>query len=371
MSSRPYLATPARSAWPGRGRVTGARCAPRASARRLGRRRASCAASSPSRDSRSSSRSVRRSSRRRGRRRGSRRGRTRSPSGGRGRSRPAGGADRGDRVEVDRKPGGMPSRMTTSARPCDSPAVRNRTICIRRNCSAPALRGEISSNSRGSCSCTMCAAAPPPCCSPIDFCIMARGLDRSGDRRRRARRLRDRRRAAEQIDWAERCAMLAVLRHPAVEPAHRLRRPGSARCSKSTSARPLPHSAARLSTVLTHAVRFLQAHGIELPSRVASLRSLATSRSSANAAEQPMVSSCSRARAIEWLDEGARRGGPAAPRRSCELRGAGMGLRTLATLLARRARSKATCRVCPDALERWPSLTDALLEGAMSVCSSR
>ena len=34
----------------------------------------------------------------------------------------------GERVEVERRPAGMPSRMTTSAWPCDSPAVRNRSM---------------------------------------------------------------------------------------------------------------------------------------------------------------------------------------------------------------------------------------------------
>ena len=90
MSARPYLATPARSAWPGRGRVTGAR-------RRRRRHRVRQSASASTRivccqfaqsRFRSAARSGRRSSRRRGRRRGSRRGRTRSPCGGRGRSRP-------------------------------------------------------------------------------------------------------------------------------------------------------------------------------------------------------------------------------------------------------------------------------------------
>ena len=148
-SSRPYLATPARSAWPGRGRVTGARRAPARLAGGLGCRRAWCAASSPSRGSRSSSRSGRRASRRRARRRGSRRGRTRSPSAGRGRSRPGGGA--GPRVMASMsigRPAGMPSRITTSARPCDSPAVRKRTIdagnCIRSFCAAPGARRAVS-----------------------------------------------------------------------------------------------------------------------------------------------------------------------------------------------------------------------------------
>ena len=52
----------------------------------------------------------------------------------------------------------MPSRITTSARPCDSPAVRNRTMrtdCIRRNCSiaGPPPR-EKPRDPRGRSSCT-------------------------------------------------------------------------------------------------------------------------------------------------------------------------------------------------------------------------
>ena len=128
MSSRPYFATPARSACPGRGFVTGARRAPVASGAGSGPVNMVCCQFTQSRFSMiiaigppilspprtpdtmsalSDSIAIRRP-------------RPYPPC-----------RRRRSRVTLSRSmrsPAGIPSRMTTRARPCDSPAVRNRTI---------------------------------------------------------------------------------------------------------------------------------------------------------------------------------------------------------------------------------------------------
>ena len=101
-----------------------------------------------------------RASRRGARPTGSPRGPARSPSGGRGRSRAAGARDRArGRRRRAAGPPGTPSTMTTSAWPCDSPAVRNRNIgapFYRSFCNVPwRRRGACDTVSRGSASCTI------------------------------------------------------------------------------------------------------------------------------------------------------------------------------------------------------------------------
>ena len=91
----------------------------------------SSAASSPSPCSESAARSDRRSSRRGGRRSTPARDPTRWPCAVRGRSRSGAGAAAVVIASKSRaRPAGMPSRMVTSAWPCDSPAVRNRSIRV-------------------------------------------------------------------------------------------------------------------------------------------------------------------------------------------------------------------------------------------------
>ena len=164
-----------------------------------------------------------------------------------------------------------------------------------------------------------------------------------------------------QIDWAERCAMLAALRHAALNPlidfgvADR----GSFFEAYARST-PLPASPATASRLIAHASRFLAAHGISMTARTADL----------------MV------RRIDYLPHAPRArpiGYVLQPRRAHEAfkellaaplhQGAtmvrivgppGSGLRTFATTAAHLARVEGYVPVSPRTLVRWPALAEVL-----------
>ena len=124
-------------------------------------------------------------------------------------------------------PAGMPSRMTTSARPCDSPAVRNRTmrtlIVYEETAAFRARPRENPRYSRRTDSCTTEAASRRHAAGgPLSSLL--RLLDRSGDGARRARRRARRRREAEsgRVGGALRDALAPA--PPAAQSAHRFRR---------------------------------------------------------------------------------------------------------------------------------------------------
>jgi hypothetical protein len=94
-----------------------------------------------------------------------------------------------------------------------------------------------------------------------------------------------------QIAWAERCAMLARLHHPLLNPLIDF---GVAdRTTLFEAYAPRGHldaSAAAARTVITHAMRFLDAQGIQLPQAMATcvLRPVARPRSGGGWRERPI-----------------------------------------------------------------------------------
>ena len=164
-----------------------------------------------------------------------------------------------------------------------------------------------------------------------------------------------------QIDWAERCAMLAVLRHPLLLPLIDYGAATSTTIFEAFAAEPaLAGTGAALSHLVRHGTRFLEAHGVLLSTAEAAtvLRPLVTS--SAARRGRPIGVSLQPRATCEAIAErltapGARGVTPirvsAAPR---------MGLRTLRTIVARLARMEGYVPVCPEALWRWRDLADAI-----------
>src|SRR5262245_13145685 len=68
-----------------------------------------------------------------------------------------------------------------------------------------------------------------------------------------------------QIEWAERCAMLAVLRHPLWRPLIDYGAADSTTLFEAFAVQaPLVRTSAALSHLVRHGTRFLQAHGVLL-----------------------------------------------------------------------------------------------------------
>jgi transcriptional regulator with AAA-type ATPase domain/tetratricopeptide (TPR) repeat protein len=164
-----------------------------------------------------------------------------------------------------------------------------------------------------------------------------------------------------QIEWAERCAMLAVLRHPLWLP---LLDYGAASATTLFEAfavqPPLVRTSAALSHLVRHGTRFLQAHGVLLSAAEAATLQRPLIASSATGRGRPVGVSLQQRAACDAIGErlsapGAGVSTPirisAAPR---------MGLRTLRTIVARQARVDGYVPVCPEALWLWRDLAMAI-----------
>src|SRR5437867_4851541 len=116
------------------------------------------------------------------------------------------------------RPAGMPSRMTTSARPCDSPAVRKRTIQapIVYEVSAPlapAFRGLLRKTAGLDMGESLAARPRMPQILADRFMTSGSAwidLATGGSVRLRIVPAGS---SAEQKEWSARCAVLANLRH--------------------------------------------------------------------------------------------------------------------------------------------------------------
>ncbi len=167
-----------------------------------------------------------------------------------------------------------------------------------------------------------------------------------------------------QIEWAERCAMLAMLRHPLLRP---LVDYGAASATTLFEAYamqpPLEAPAPVLSHVVRHGTRFLEAHGIALSASLAAtlLRPLVPASDAPRGRAVVGVTLQPRAAwsvVAELLSARLPRGAKpirlaAAPR---------MGMRTCREVIARMARFEGYVPVCPDALWQWRDLADEIAE---------
>jgi DNA-binding NtrC family response regulator len=166
---------------------------------------------------------------------------------------------------------------------------------------------------------------------------------------------------SDQIAWAERCAMLSRLRHPAINPLVDFGAAGSTSLFEAYAVRrPLLTSRSGYASVLQHAERFLDAHAVAIadPPAVHVIRSM---QRAAGAPRTPPVGIVLQPRrAVDALSEllaTSPRGGVT----TVTAAGAsGAGLRTLRTLLAHAARREGYLPVCPAALARWPELLGEL-----------
>jgi len=165
-----------------------------------------------------------------------------------------------------------------------------------------------------------------------------------------------------QIEWAERCAMLSMLRHPLLRPLIDF---GAASASSLFEAfaecEPIRGSPGSLSRLVTHGTRFLAAHGITLTARAAEtivrpmvpdtvslpgkpVGLVLQERQAWTALAELLATYAQRPRVVEVC---------AAPR---------MGLRTLQIAIARLARAAGYVPVCPAALRQCEGLIDALAD---------
>ena len=160
-----------------------------------------------------------------------------------------------------------------------------------------------------------------------------------------------------QIEWAERCAMLAVLRHPLWRPLIDYGAASATTLFEAFALRPpLIQTRVVLSHLVRHGTRFLQAHGVLLSAAEAATLQRPLIASPATIRGRPVGLSLQQRAACDAIAErlsapGARPTTPirisAAPR---------MGLRTLRTILARQARVEGYVPVCPEALYLWRDL---------------
>jgi two-component system response regulator AtoC len=164
-----------------------------------------------------------------------------------------------------------------------------------------------------------------------------------------------------QIEWAERCAMLAVLRHPLWRPLIDYGAASSTTIFEAFAVQaPVIQTRASLSHLVRHGTRFLQAHGVLLSAAEAATLQRPLAASAAASRSRPLGVSLQPRAACDAIAERltapeAGRSTPirisAAPR---------MGLRTLRTLVARQARVEGYVTVCPEALSQWRDLATAI-----------
>jgi transcriptional regulator with AAA-type ATPase domain/tetratricopeptide (TPR) repeat protein len=160
-----------------------------------------------------------------------------------------------------------------------------------------------------------------------------------------------------QIEWAERCAMLAVLRHPLWRPLIDYGAASATTLFEAFALRsPLIQTSVALSHLVRHGTRFLQAHGVLLSAAEAATLQCPLIASSATIRGRPLGLSLQQRAACEAIAE--RLSAPAA-RSTTPIRISAaprMGLRTLRTMLARQARVEGYVPVCPEALYLWRDL---------------
>jgi hypothetical protein len=172
--------------------------------------------------------------------------------------------------------------------------------------------------------------------------------------------LRDAGARRSQIDWAERCAMLARLRHPLLNPLIDFGVAGPRSLFEVYAPRGrLDASPSAARAVITHAMRFLDAHGIQLPQSMARyLLRTVQRRRSGGIRERPIGVVLQPRGAMTALGELLTAQGAPGTTTVRVAAGGGMGLRTLWTELARCARTEGFVPVCPEALERWPDVIE-------------
>jgi DNA-binding NtrC family response regulator len=177
-----------------------------------------------------------------------------------------------------------------------------------------------------------------------------------------------------QIDWAERCSMLARLRHPLLNPLIDFGVAGPSSLFEVYAPRGrLNASPSAARTVITHAMRFLDAHGIHLSQAMASclVRPVERSRHGAGMRERPVGVVLQPRAVMAALEELLGAHGPPGTTTVRVVADGGMGLRTLWMELARRARMDGFVPVCPEALERWPGVIEHCETRHLCVFSQR
>jgi DNA-binding NtrC family response regulator/tetratricopeptide (TPR) repeat protein len=164
-------------------------------------------------------------------------------------------------------------------------------------------------------------------------------------------------RRREQIDWVERCAMLAALRHPLLNPLIDFGVASSSSFFEAYDQRAqlrLPR--ASVPHLVSHAMRFLDAHGV---SGCASLTEILLRPIAAAAGEpldRPIGIVLQHREAVSSIVEAM---SAAAGNGTVALRlaaGADTGLRTTWLELARRARLEGFVAIAPETLRRWPQV---------------
>jgi transcriptional regulator with AAA-type ATPase domain/tetratricopeptide (TPR) repeat protein len=166
---------------------------------------------------------------------------------------------------------------------------------------------------------------------------------------------------ARQIEWAERCAVLSALRHPALNP---LIDYGAADTTSTFEAYhqpgPVHASTTCASRLMAHAARFLDAHGVQLDGDLAELaiRKVEYAPAARCGRLVGLVVQPRRAldAALELLDDDRQAG----VRQVCVAGGYGSGLRTLRLAIAHGARARGFVPLAAGCIARWPRLASSI-----------
>ena len=165
----------------------------------------------------------------------------------------------------------------------------------------------------------------------------------------------------EQLAWADGCAMLARLRHPLINPLIDYGAAGPASLFEAYAAGPPLECTRNDAThLLTHAVRFLGAHGVTLSAGSAA-HVLRAVRLRASADDEPVrpVGVVLQPRGIEALVAEFLAAGSGAAVRKLTISGPpGSGLSTACDEAAREARLQGYVPICTRALVTWAALAE-------------
>ena len=166
-----------------------------------------------------------------------------------------------------------------------------------------------------------------------------------------------------QIAWAERCAMLAWLRHPLLNP---LIDYGTADRHSFFEAYarepPLTVTHTGGARLVTHAGRFLDAHGVTVTTGDARVmfRAMRIHRASPAVRRVPIGFVLQPRRAYEYFAELLSHSPPGGLTVASIAGPPGSGVRTLRIVAARMARAAGYVPVCAAAVARWPQLAECL-----------
>ena len=234
--------------------------------------------------------------------------------------------------------------------------------CIRRNCSIPGATAAKRSIFRDGRTLAPHRRDSPSCCLADRYLRCSDCWIDLATARAVLVAVRDAGAKRSQIDWAERCAMLSVLRHPLLNPLIDFGVASSTSLFEVYAPRgrlAASASAARTAHHARHAVSRRPRHHGAVVAGAATCCVNWNGRARGGVRERPLgVVLQPRGRWRRSAELLAAAADGLAPQQCASRPTTAWGLRTLWTEMARRARVEGFVPVCPEALERWPALIE-------------